>query len=195
MAELQSPEVAVQRTMNLVMPLKDPSAQGKANLVIAMASHRDAIDSGLNAVGNVHFARFSLIEGSLLMISTYDGSAEGYVREFARVLGDVFDDIMTHIADWPPVPFGPGDGFSVRRYPDEFVEWVLEHDLLQMARDPAALFPPPVTENQLADGIAQSAEDRLRGLLTRRRYVNLSVYRGYPGYSVAQIRDALGLGW
>ena len=83
MARLQTPGVVVQRAMNVVMPLKDPSAKGKAALVQTMGNRREAIDSGLNAVGTIHFARFTLIEGALLMIAIHDGGAESYIREFA----------------------------------------------------------------------------------------------------------------
>jgi hypothetical protein len=194
MARLQTPSVVVQRAMNLVMPLRDPSTAGKARLVRDLAVHREAIDSGLNAVGTIHFARFNLVEGALLMISVYDGGAESYIREFARTLGDVFDDIMSHVADWPPAPFSPGERVSVRAHPDEFVEWVLDHDLLQLPRDPTELLSGAGDAPDGADPLA-AVEDALMRTLARERYVSLSTYRGYPGYSVAQIRDALGLGW
>ena len=45
-----------------------------------------------------------------------------------------------------------------------------------------------------AGGLAERVQRALVETLARERYVNLSVYRGYAGYSVAQIRDALGTG-
>ena len=102
---------------------------------------------------------------------------------------------MEHVADWPPAPFSPGDDVSVRSHPDEFVEWVLAHDLYQMPRDPVELLTGVHGDGTGEGGLAERVQRALVETLARERYVNLSVYRGYAGYSVAQIRDALELGW
>ena len=47
----------VQRMMNLVMPLKDKSAVGRALAALAIAQNKDEIYAGLDNVGTVHFAR------------------------------------------------------------------------------------------------------------------------------------------
>jgi hypothetical protein len=63
------PSENVQRMMNLLMPLKDKSAIGRARAAMAIAENVDEIFAGLDNVGTVHFARFLLIGDYICMIS------------------------------------------------------------------------------------------------------------------------------
>ena len=166
----------VQQTMNLVMPLADDSPIALARLANAMSSMQDVLSAGLDNVGTVHVARFDVIDGQLCMVSVYDGDFATYIRDFIVTIGAVFDVLLDFIADpRPPRP--------VERHIDEFIDWVDEHDLLQIG-------------NLLT--LAPHLEDVPRAvvlLFDKRPSVQLAVYRAYPGYTVAQIRRALGLGW
>ena len=86
------PSENVQRMMNLIMPLKDKSAIGRAKAAAAIAQNVDEIFAGLDNVGTVHFARFLLIGDSICMISVYDGDFTNYIRDFIATIGSVFDE-------------------------------------------------------------------------------------------------------
>ena len=195
-----SPGTVIQRVMNLVMPLKDPSPEGKADLVMALAFERDAITTAMDNVGSVHFARFNIIGGDLHLIVVFDGTPQGYIREFALQMGRTFDVIMERIVGWPPPLIASSNGpVSVASCPAEFVEWALRHDVPQLPRDPADLLNRTIKDRterperlpELRDMLREELEQSFR----RNPNAHLSMHRAYPGRSAAQIRDALDLGW
>jgi hypothetical protein len=172
----EAPSDNVQQTMNLIMPLAHNDAATAANLAMYMRLNADNLYTGLDVVGTVHFARFDIIDGNLSMVSVYDGDFETYIRDFIAAIGDVFDVLMTFVKDPPPTPVG--------QYPSQFVEWVNEHDLLQVPDDPT----------ELVDDL-DLLPRRLLLLFNENPQMQLGIYRAYPGSSVAQIRRALGLEW
>ena len=202
---LQSPAVVIQRVMNLVMPIKRTPPDGtevspkmKAELVIALAAERDAVTTAMDNIGTVHFARFNIIGNDLHLISVYDGTVQGYVHDFAVHLGPAFDTILGFIEDWPPDRYKRADGaqVSVRDHPAEFVEWVLRHDIRQLPRDPSELLRPMLEVG--GDGgptVTEMLFESLVTLFEREPNVHLSMHRAYAGRTVAQIRDALEMGW
>lgn len=173
----------VMRTMNLVMPLKDKTAIGRAQAALVIGSSLDEIYSGLDNVGTVHVARFCIVDNNLLMFSFYDGDFRTYIRDFIMTLGHGFDAIVELIEDPPPVPCW--------EHVDEFIEWVHEHDAFQLPDNAADL------ARVIAPGL-DNLENLSRYLvlqLHKNPNVQLGSYRGYPGYSVAQVREKLGVGW
>ena len=169
----------VMRTMNLIMPLADATPVGKAKAAMAVASCLDEIYSGLDNVGTVHFARFDIIGNDLCMISVYDGDFETYIRDFIVTLGHAFNAVVSVVANPPPKP--------CELNTEEFIQWVHRHDAYQLPDDLAAL----------AGGI-DDIRDLPREVIMKfhdHPYVQLGSYRGYPGHSVAQVRDRLGVGW
>jgi hypothetical protein len=180
----------IQRLMNLVMPLKDKTAIGRAKAAQAIAANLDEIFAGLDNVGNVHFARFIILNNNLCMISVYDGDFSNYIRDFISQIGSVFDGVVAQIEG--------GDAVIPTEYNIEaFIDWVADHDLYQ--------FPDVVTDLMKYDNPDSSGsahEDDLR-LLPRRlvlqlnanRDVSLGGYRAYPGLSAAEIRRRTGMGW
>lgn len=107
--------------MTLVMPLADPSYAGVLALgqqVFAVAG--DQLGPDLDGGGTVHFARFVIVEHSLVMASSYDGEFADYIEMFIHTMGHIFDLIMAHIADPALTP--------VAEHPGEFVDWVQRHD-------------------------------------------------------------------
>jgi hypothetical protein len=170
----------LQINMNLVMPLADTSAVGRAVAAQAVAASIDELFTGLDNVGTVHFARFDLIGDNLCMFSTYDGDFTNYIRDFISVFGSVFDSLIVDLVkDPPPKP--------CELHPQAFVDWVNAHDAFQIPGDLTQLFP------QERD-ISNLSRDFIL-LLEQNPHVQLGRFSGYPGLSVAQIRLATGIDW
>lgn len=188
----QQPSENLQRMMNLIMPLKDPSPAGRARAALAIAQNVDEIFSGLDNVGTVHFARFLVLGDNICMISVYDGDFSNYIRDFIGTIGSVFDAVMEQVE-------GGERYIPTNRNVEDFIDWVHAHDLFQAPDVPTDLF----TLQDEARGIAAGMPHHLRSLprefvLQMAANPDLSLgggYRAYPGYSVAQIREKLGLGW
>jgi hypothetical protein len=187
------PSENVQRMMNLIMPLKDASAIGRARATLAVAQNVDEIFAGLDNVGTVHFARFVLIGDYLCMISVYDGDFTNYIRDFIATIGSVFDEIMKLVVG----------GEALRpttKNIEAFIDWVHAHDLFQAPDLATDLF----TLQDAERGVPRdSARDGLRLLprdLILQLHANPNVslgggYRNYPGFSAAQVRQKFGVGW
>lgn len=180
----------VQRMMNLVMPLKDKTAVGRAKAALAIAQNLDEIFAGLDNVGTVHFARFVIVDNNLCMFSAYDGDFSNYIRDFIAQIGSVFDGVVALIEG--------GDAVIPSELNIEaFIDWVHAHDIYQI---------PDIATDILRyaePGAAPGGPDDLR-LLPRKLVLQLNAnrnaslgsgYRAYPGFSVAQIRQQLKLGW
>ena len=121
MVEPPTPTPGMQRSMTLVMPLADPSQAG----IIALAQTvfgpgRDALTVALDDSGTVHFARFVIVAGNLVMASAYDGDFGDYIQMFIHRIGDVFNAIMGFVVDPAATP--------VQQHPGAFVRWVAERD-------------------------------------------------------------------
>lgn len=171
-----SPTDNLQRTMNLIMPLRRRFVIRKGELLTDLVKSTDMIYAGLNNVGTIHSARFDLIGNNLCMLSVYDGELSGYIRDFIGVIGQAFDVLMGYVADPPRLP--------TSEHADEFIAWVAAHDAFQ--------FPDEATD--LCPKLNALEREGLL-MLRRHRHVQLGAYRGYPGYSVAQVRQGLGIGW
>jgi hypothetical protein len=171
-----NPSDNLQVAMNLVMPLADPSPVARAQLIQTLAGAVQEVIAGLNNTGIVHFARFTIVEGNLCMFSMYDGDFSNYIRDFIYNIGEAFDALLGFIKDPPPLP--------VEDFPDAFIAWVRQHDSLQL--------PERITD--LSDDVLKLPR-RLTLILDGNANTQLFTYRAYPGYSVAQIRNALDLGW
>jgi hypothetical protein len=172
-----APSDNLQTPMNLVMPLRYPVVASRGLFAKMLFEAADEILAGLNNVGTLHFARFDIIDGNLCMFSIYDGDFTGYIRDFIGTIGQAFDAIMAFVKDPAPVPCGENV--------DEFIAWVGRHDALQMPED----LPTDVTDDLLA------LNRRTLLLLQKHGNAQMGIYRGYPGYSVAQIREGLKIGW
>ena len=140
------------------------------------ASTRSTAGSTTSARSTSRASR--IVDDNLLMFSYYDGDFHTYIRDFIVTLGHAFDAIVAIVQDPPPTP--------CKQHVDEFIEWVHRHDLYQL--------PDDVTEIADVNDVRGSSR-----VLTLRMHTNpnvlLGVYRGYPGYSVAQVREHLGMGW
>lgn len=172
-----APSDHLQSPMNLVMPLRRPSIVARSELTRVLVQGTDQILAGLNNVGTIHFARFDVVAGNLCMFSIYDGDLAGYVRDFIATIGPAFDAIMGWVKDPPPVPVG--------EHVEEFIEWIEAHDAFQLPERPTGL---------IIRNLSSLPRDTMLAL-HRHPNAQLGVYRGYPGFSAAQVRDALSVGW
>jgi hypothetical protein len=183
----------LQRMMNLVMPLADKSPVGRAKAAAAIAANKDAIYAGLNNVGTVHFARFVIVGDNICMFSVYDGDFTNYIRDFIATIGGVFNAVVFLVEGGEKV-------IPCERNVDAFIQWIHEHDLYQVPDTPTDVLRD---QEALNGDRAESGDDNLT-LLPRRLILQLRVnanvslgsgYRAYPGFSAAQVRERLGLGW
>jgi hypothetical protein len=183
----------VQCMMNLIMPLKIKSPIGRAEAALAIAQNKDAIYAGLNNVGTVHFARFVIVGDNICMFSVYDGDFTNYIRDFIATIGQVFNAVVSLVEDGDDV-------IPCEENVDAFIQWIHERDLYQVP-DTATDF---LRDQEALNGdTAASGNDDLTLLprklvLQLRANPNVSLgngYRAYPGFSAAQVRKRLELGW
>ena len=173
----QSPSDHLQRPMNLIMPLRRPNIVARSKLTETLVAATDEILCGLNNVGTIHFARFDVVSGNLCMFSIYDGDLGGYVRDFIATIGHAFDSILVWVKDPPLLPVG--------EHVEEFVEWIEAHDAFQL---------PELPTDLIIRNLSSLPRDTVLAL-HRHPNAQLGVYRGYPGFSAAQIRHRLSVGW
>jgi hypothetical protein len=167
----------VQIGLNLILPLKDNTVAGLADVVQVLAESQDEIVAALASLGTVHHARFVLIERNLCVFTIYDGEFSGYLRNYAYTLGPFFDRLLKSVKDAPHTP--------VRSNIEEFIAWVAAHDAVQIP--PSNLGSLNVDFTVLQRTIAV--------LLHNYAAVELGEWGAYSGYSAAQIRNNLGIGW
>jgi hypothetical protein len=81
----------------------------------------------LNKVGTIHFARFVFLDNNtkLALITTYDGGFEDYINTYIELAGPLFDRMLEHMKDAPPLP--------VRQYRKEFIDYVRSVDVTAAA--------------------------------------------------------------
>jgi hypothetical protein len=183
----------LQRMMNLVMPLKDKSAVGRAVAALAIAQNKDEIYAGLDNVGTVHFARFVIVDNNICMFSVYDGDFTNYIRDFIATIGSVFDAVVGLVEGGDAV-------IPSERNVEAFIDWVHAHDMYQVPDEATGV----MRDQEAVNGDrASSGDDDLR-LLPRHLVLQLNAntnvslgsgYRAYPGYSAAQVRQQFGSGW
>src|SRR3954451_8926438 len=126
MVDTPGPTGAVQHPLTLVMTIR--SAEDRAALDAALQQlqslppERNPIVAALDTIGTVHFARFVFLdETRLAVITTYDGDFDVYINEFVDHIGQVFDALLQHVADAPPLP--------VQQHRAEFLAFIKAHDL------------------------------------------------------------------
>ncbi len=175
-----APADNLQKHMNLVMPLADKTSVGRLRAIQAVAANIDELFTGLENVGTVHMARFDLVGSDLCMFSVFDGDFANYIRDFICVFGSVFDAIISSLVESPPTS-------PTEEHPEEFINWIKDHDAYQVAGDVTLLFPEE-------DEIEDYPRDLL-GLVDANQNLQIGRFSAYPGLSAAQIRDATGLGW
>jgi hypothetical protein len=119
-----SVEGQVQNTLNLFLPMKNPTQMPA--LLETLGAAAGVVNEALSSLHYVHFARFlPSRDGSVLMVITeYDGGLESYVMDFVAVLGDVFNAILQFVVGAPPLP--------VQRHAREFTQFITDQNLRQV---------------------------------------------------------------
>jgi hypothetical protein len=118
---------SVQNALTLVMTIhsKDDFEALSARIVEiqSLPLELNPIWRALDKLRMVHFARFVFLENNtkLAIITTYDGSFDDYLNEFIDEIGDIFNGLLQHMKDAPPLP--------VQRNRDAFREYVKANDL------------------------------------------------------------------
>ena len=120
------PPEPLQRPLTLIMPLSasgGPALRSLLEGLVGLPHDQNPVRVALAKIGSVHFARFTFLDDDtkLAVITSYDGSFETYINEFVNHIGKVFDKILAHVADAPPLP--------VATHRREFLRYVAEHDV------------------------------------------------------------------
>jgi hypothetical protein len=179
----------VQRMMNLIMPLKDKSAVGRALAALAIAQNKDEIFAGLDNVGTVHFARFVIVDDNICMFSVYDGDFTNYIRDFIATIGSVFDAVVSLVEGGEAV-------IPSEQNIEAFIDWVHAHDLFQVPDLPTDILrAQEAVSGKPANDLRLLPRDLILQLNVNNNVSLGSGYRAYPGYSVAQVRQKMGIGW
>lgn len=116
----------VANPLTLVMTIKSEQDCNQLKALLTnlqnQSPDQNPITVALNDLSTVHFARFVFLnERQLAVITTYDGSFERYIDAFVNKIGKVFDMLLQHMQDAPPLP--------VESHRDEFLEYVRKNDL------------------------------------------------------------------
>ncbi len=118
---------AVQNPLTLIMTIKSPQdfeqLNGMLHQLQSAPPDKNPIGVALNRLANVHFARFVFMNKNtqLAVITTYDGDFDVYINDFVDVIGDVFNALLQHMSDAPPLP--------VQQHRNEFLKYVKDNDL------------------------------------------------------------------
>ena len=118
---------AVQNPLTLIMNIKSAADYQQLNgLLQKLQSAPPALNPirvALDKLKTVHFARFVFLANNtqLAVITTYDGSFDSYINDFIDEIGDVFNALLAHMSDAPPLP--------VQKNRDAFLAYVTANDL------------------------------------------------------------------
>jgi hypothetical protein len=112
--------------LTLVMDIKSKEDYSKLKARIeelqSLPPEKNPIINALNQIGTVHFARFVFLsEQQLAVITTYDGDFDRYIDAFVNSIGKLFDEILQHMKDAPPLP--------VSEHRKEFLDYIKKHDI------------------------------------------------------------------
>ena len=99
----------VSNPLTLVMNIKSHddfvALQEVLNDIANKPEGKNPIENAMNKIGTVHFARFVFLsESQLAVITSYDGIFERYIQAFTDELGPIFDVLLSHMIDAPPLP-------------------------------------------------------------------------------------------
>jgi hypothetical protein len=121
MAMTEQPLQPVQNPLTLVMKAKSPDDYATLRQVVedlqSLPPNQNPVTVALNKIGTVHFARFAFLGNDQLgVITTYDGDFGVYINEFIDNIGNVFNTLLTHVENAPPLP--------VQTYRQEFLDYI-----------------------------------------------------------------------
>jgi len=117
----EQPLPPVQNPLTLVMKAKSQEDYAALKQLVehlqSMPPDQNPVTVALNEIGTVHFARFAFLGNNQVgVITTFDGDFAVYINEFIDTIGDVFNALMAHVEDAPPLP--------VQTFRQEFLDYV-----------------------------------------------------------------------
>lgn len=127
MSEQMSEIKPVQNPLTLIMKIKSEADYEQLNQILqeiqSLPPTQNPIVIALNKIATVHFARFVFLENNtkLAVITSYDGDFDKYIKDFVREIGDIFNQLLEHMENAPPLP--------VQSYPEEFLKYVRDNDV------------------------------------------------------------------
>lgn len=116
-----------QNPLTLIMKIKSPAdaaaLKGMLTKFLSMPRNQNPIDVALDKLAKVHFARFVFLDNDsqLAVITSYDDAFDDYINDFVDVIGDIFNALLSHMADAPPLP--------VQQNRQAFLDYVRKNDL------------------------------------------------------------------
>lgn len=116
-----------QNPLTLIMNIKSPAdataLKGMLTHFLSMPRDKNPIDVALDKLAKVHFARFVFLDNDtrLAIITSYDDAFDDYINDFVDTIGDIFNALLAHMADAPPVP--------VQQNRAAFLDYVRANDL------------------------------------------------------------------
>lgn len=141
----------IQSPLTLIMTIKSPEDFAQLNGLLTKIQSappdKNPIWIALTKLKTVHFARFVFLANNsqLAVITTYDGSFDNYIKDFINEIGDVFNALLSHISDAPPLP--------VQQNPDAFLAYVKKNDLRGI--DPFYSAYPQASVVTILDALSQ----------------------------------------
>lgn len=122
----EQPPPPVQNPLTLVMKAKSGEDYAALKQLVehlqSLPPDQNPVTIALNKISTVHFARFAFLGNDQVgVITTYDGDFAVYINEFIDTIGDVFNALMKHVEDAPPLP--------VQTYRQEFLDYVRATDV------------------------------------------------------------------
>ncbi len=117
----------IQNPLTLIMTIRSredfEALDARIRKIQALPAEENPIWVALDKLGIVHFARFVFLENNtkLAIITTYDGSFDDYLNEFIDEIGNVFNGLLQHMQDAPPLP--------VQQNRSAFRDYVLANNL------------------------------------------------------------------
>ena len=117
----EQPPQPVQNPLTAVMKAKSPEDYAALQQLVehlqSLPPEQNPVTVALNKLGTVHFARFSLLgNDQIAVITTYDGAFDRYINEFIDEIGDVFNALLAHVENAPPLP--------VQTFRQEFLDYI-----------------------------------------------------------------------
>ena len=117
----EQPPQPVQNPLTAIMKAKSSEDYAALQQLIehfqSLPPDKNPVTVALNKLGNVHFARFAFLGNNQVgVITTYDGDFDSYINEFTNEIGDVFNALLAHVENAPPLP--------VQTYRQEFLDYI-----------------------------------------------------------------------
>ena len=145
-------QAPVQQPLTLIVKIKSQAdaqqLRSFLSRVQALPPDQNPVHQALTRVRILHFSRMTFLENDtrLAVITEYDGDFEAYVNHFVNEMGDVFNAILAHVEDAPPLP--------IQQHRDQFLRFIKAHDL------PSASFFSAYPRLTVLDILALAEQDQ-----------------------------------